>query len=47
MKYNNASTSKPNGRTNGKPTPEDRTFGIDIAIHSYEIENGDKTEKGE
>ena len=31
----------------GKPTPGDKTFGIDPDICFYDIEDGDNTEKGE
>ena len=37
------STSKPSG----KPPPGDKNCGIDTAIHFYEIEDGDETEKVE
>ena len=38
-----ASAAKPLG----KPSPGDKTFGIDTGILFYAIEDGDETEEGE
>ena len=38
-----ASAAKPLG----KPLPGNKTFGVDLAIHLYAIEDGNETEKVE
>ena len=42
MKIVKASIAKPNG----KPTPGDKSLGIDTDIRLYEIEYSDNTEEG-
>ena len=40
--YVNASATNPLG----KPTPRDKTLGLDPVISFYNIEDGDETEEG-